>query len=227
MKKYFITGLVTLLPLALTFVIVMFLVNFLTQPFVDLVKGIFDQYGLMQKGFLFFSAAQIQRIVSQFFILVFLFFLTVGLGVVARWFFVHYLIRVGDYLFHQIPIVRSIYKTSKDVIQTIFESKTKSFKQVVLVPFPKKGTQAIGLVTRERIPRVGNGERKDLIAVFVPTTPNPTSGFLMMFDPKDLVFLDMPVEEAFKYIISCGVIQTPFNEISPDIAHEHMKETEK
>lgn len=68
----------------------------------------------------------------------------------------------------------------------------------------------MGLVTREQIPALHGPKEAELIAVFVPTTPNPTSGFLMMYDPDDLVFLDMKVEEAFKYIISCGVIITPF-----------------
>jgi len=216
MRKYFVTGLVLLLPLALTLVIVIFIVNFFTNPFVGVVKGFLDHLGLLQKGFLFLSASQVQLYVSKLLILVLLFFFTVFLGWLTRWVIVHYLIRIGDYIFHRIPFVRSIYKMSQDVIKTIFGTTTRSFKQVVLVPFPNKETYSMGLVTREQIPGLQDDEKTELIAVFVPTTPNPTSGFLMMFDPDDLVFLDMKVEEAFKYIISCGVIMTPFVKVPRD-----------
>ncbi|NGX42577.1 MAG: hypothetical protein K940chlam7_00857 [Chlamydiae bacterium] len=213
MRKYFITGLVILLPLALTITILVFFVNLFTNPFVDVVRDFFEHYGLLQKGFLFLSAKQVQFYVSRLLILALLFFFTVLLGILTRWVIVHYFIRLGDYIFHRIPFVRAIYKTSQDVIRTIFTASTKSFKQVVMVPFPNMETHSLGLVTREKVPGVGENKDQYLVAVFVPTTPNPTSGFLIMFKPEDLVYLDMPVEEALKYIISCGVIQTPFKAI--------------
>ncbi len=213
MRKYFITGVVILLPLALTLMVVVFTVNLFTKPFVGFMSEFLQYYGLLQKGFLILSAAQVQRYVSQFLILILLFFSTVLLGLLARWVFFHYVFRYGDYLVHQIPIVRSIYKTSKEVIRTIFATKTKSFKKVVLVPFPNPQTHAIGFVTRENVHIYCGEEKQKKIAVFVPTTPNPTSGFLMLFDPEDLIFLDMKVEDAFKYIISCGVILTPFKKL--------------
>lgn len=218
MKKYFITGLVLLLPLALTVLIVIFIVNFFTNPFIGVVRGFLDQLGVLQKGFLFLSAAQVQLYASKLLILVLLFFFTVFLGWLTQWVIVHYFIRLGDYIFHRIPFVRTIYKTSQDVIKTIFGTKTRSFKQVVLVPFPNKETYSVGLVTREEIPAFKGDEKKELLAVFVPTTPNPTSGFLMMFEAEDLVFLDMRVEDAFKYIISCGVIMSPFVKVPRGLA---------
>ena len=210
MRRYFITGLVLLLPLALTIAIVVFIVNFFTNPFVGAVKGALEQLGLFDKGFLFLSAEQVQFYFSRFIIILLLFGFTVLLGMLTRYVVTNYFIRLGEYIFHRIPIVRSIYKTSKDVISTIFADKTKSFKQVVLVPFPNADTYSLGLVTRDEIQDLTDQKKGNFIAVFVPTTPNPTSGFLMMFDPKEVIFLDMKVEEAFKYIISCGVILTPF-----------------
>jgi uncharacterized membrane protein len=135
---------------------------------------------------------------------------------VGRWFFFHYLIKFSDYLFHRIPFIRAVYKTCQDVINTIFTTDTKAFKQVVMVPFPNTETRSIGLVTRESIPNFENGEKTDLVAVFVPTTPNPTSGFLLLYKEEELVHLNMSVENALKYIISCGVITTPFNQISQE-----------
>jgi uncharacterized membrane protein len=218
MKKYFVTGLVILLPLALTIAIVLWVFNLLTEPFVGAMQGIFSHYNLLQDGFLFLKASQIQQILSQIIILALLFSFTVFLGTIARLFFFSYLINTWNYLINRIPLIRSIYKTCQDVINTIFTSNNNSFKQVVMVPFPNATTYTIGLVTRDDIPPFKTGSSENHIAVFVPTTPNPTSGFLVMFKQSDLIYLDMPVENAFKYIISCGVISTPFKNISKEEA---------
>lgn len=223
MKKYFITGLVILLPLALTIAIVVFVVNLLTDPFVGLVKAAFAHFNLLSGGFLFLTGNQVQQVISEIIILILLFFFTVGLGYLASWFFVRYLFRFWDYIIHRIPFVSSIYGTCQDVIKTMFGSKTNSFKQVVMVPFPQENTYSIGLVTRENLPGFDHSPNADLVAVFVPTTPNPTSGFLMMFKQTDLVYLDMRVEDAFKYVISCGVIAAPFKGVSKEEAEKLVK----
>lgn len=211
MKKYFITGLATLLPLALTIVIVAFIVNLFTNPFIGIVQEFFRRHDLLETNFLFFTADQVQLYVSKILILTLLFFFIVILGMLTQWVIVHYFIRLGDYIFHRIPVVRTIYKTSQDVIKTIFGGSSRSFKQVVLVPFPNPQSFSVGLVTREDLQVPSPGVKKSVVAVFVPTTPNPTSGFLVMYEPEKLIYLDMKVEDAFKYIISCGVIQSPFN----------------
>ncbi len=200
MKKYFITGLVVLAPLALTFAVFLFIVNFLTEPFSGAVNAIFTQFGLFQSGFLFFTAAQVKQIVSQVVILFALFLFTVLLGFLGRLFFINYFIGLGDKILHKIPFVSSIYKISQDVIKTIFTSENKSFKQVVLVPFPSPDSQSIGLVTRDDFSALGNAPEKKLVAVFVPTTPNPTSGFLILYPQEQLTYLDMSVENAFNML---------------------------
>ena len=213
LKAYFITGSVLLLPLALTLAIVTFLFNLLTEPFVGIVKSILDHYNLLGSGFLFLSSAQLQKLFSQIIILLLLFCLTVSLGLVARWFFFHYLLRLWEKMLAKIPFIRGVYKACQDIIQTLFASSSNSFKQVVMVPYPAKGQFAIGLVTNENVTAINLGD-DPLIAVFIPTTPNPTSGFLILFEEKDLVYLDMKVEDALKYVISCGVIQTPLKHIT-------------
>jgi uncharacterized membrane protein len=221
MKKYFITGLVILLPLALTIIIVIFMVNLLTNPFIEAVQSILVHYGLIDRGFLFLNAQQVQYAVSQILILCSLFFATVFLGFIARWFLVHYLIKAWDYTLYRIPLIRTVYKTSQDVINTILKSDTKSFKQVVLVPFPSEESHSIGLITREYVPGLPCNKDHHYVAVFVPTTPNPTSGYLILYEKKDLTYVDMKVEEALKYIISCGVIlNEPFKEISLEEAEK-------
>lgn len=216
MKKYFITGLVILLPLAVTLAVIVFIFNLLTEPFAGALSALLRHYNLLDSGFFIFSGKQLQFFISQIFVLLFMFFFTVLLGFIARWFFVHYLIRFWDYIFHNIPFVSTLYKACKDVINTIFASKTKSFKQVVLVPFPSSESKSIGLVTQDNL--IWDEGTAPLTAVFVPTTPNPTSGFLMMFDPKDITYVDMRVEDAFKYVISCGVILNPFSVITHEEA---------
>ncbi len=210
MKRYFITGLVILLPLAVTLFIIVLLFNLLTEPFVGIVQAFFQHYSILNDGFLLFSASQIQTLAAQILILVFLFFFTVGLGMLARWFFFYYIIRLWDYLIHRIPIVRSIYKTSQEVINSIFSADGNSFKQVVLAPFPSKDSLSIALITTDNVEILNNPNTTEMIAVYVPTTPNPTSGYLVFYKKSDLIYVDMKVETAFKYILSCGVIPAPF-----------------
>lgn len=227
MKRIFITGLVLLLPLTLTLIFVLFLFNLLTDPFAGAIREIFNYYGLFQKGFWFLSANELRQFISKVLILILLFLFTVLVGIVGRWFFVHYLIRVTENIFHQIPLINSVYNTSKDVIQTIFTSSTKSFKQVVFVPFPNEHTYSLGLITRENLEGLEEVEFPQAIAVFVPTTPNPTSGFLMLFASEQIIYLDMHIEDALKYTISCGVVMAPFKAMSREEALEKAEELKK
>lgn len=210
MKKYFITGLVVLLPVTLTLIVVIFIFNLLTEPFLGLSKSILRNFDLLNTGFLFLSAEQLQNFISQVMVLLVLFGFTLLLGVLARWFFIHYMIKFWETIVHQIPLVGTIYKACQDVIKTIFVSKTSAFKQVVLVRFPHANSHTIGLITRESFLEVQDLLGPDMVVVFVPTTPNPTSGFLTLFRKQDLIPLDMKVEDAFKYVISCGVIMPDF-----------------
>lgn len=207
MKKYFITGLVTLLPVAVTIWVAHFFVNFLTKPFM----------GIMHYILSFFSFGPLQteeglRILSQVFILISLFLFTLGLGLVARRYFFHSLLKIGDQILFKIPLVNKIYKTSKDIIQSLFASKNQSFKQVVLVTFPAPGCYCLGLIASDAPRTCSDAADDELFSVFLPTTPNPTTGYLIMSPKRDLLFLSMKSEDAIKYIVSCAVIQPQSNE---------------
>lgn len=214
-KQHFIAGLVILLPLTLTIAIVLFIFNFLTAPFVGFVTTFFTHYGLFQDGFLFFSASQTLYYAAQLLILLVIVSFTLFLGVLARGFLFHYFLHFGEYILHRIPIINVIYKISQDIIKTIFSSKSDSFKKVVLLRFPNKETYSIGLITRESLPGLLDDE---YVAAFVPTTPNPTSGYLVMVKREDVVYLDISVEEAMKYVISCGVVFPKFKKNGEDYA---------
>lgn len=226
-KRYFVTGLVILLPLALTLIVVQFVVSLLTNPFMGVIQSIFERYNLFAQGWLFLTADQVKLLLSKVIILFFLFFITVGLGFIARWFFFNYFVSLWNAIILRIPFINSIYKTSQEVVNTIFSSNGRSFKQAVLVPFPNTEAKTLGLVATTNLEGLSN-DKDAFVAVFIPTTPNPTSGFVSIFNIKDVVFLDMKVEEAMKFIISCGSIQPVFNacEILSDPPKQPVKEDE-
>ncbi|MCB1181238.1 MAG: DUF502 domain-containing protein [Chlamydiia bacterium] len=200
MKKYFLTGLVILLPLAVTVAIVAFIINFLTDPFVGVFEQFFEQFNWYPRlKVLVHVSLQIVLLFSIFFLIVFLGFLT-------RLLVFKYLLQFYDYIMHRIPFIKSVYKTSQQIIKTIFGTQSRSFKEVVLVPFPTIGGYCIGLVSSKAPILCEEATGKELISVFVPTTPNPTSGYLIMYDRNIVQKIDMKIDDAFKYIISCGVL---------------------
>lgn len=220
MKKYFLTGLIILLPLALTLAIVAFLFNLLTVPFLGLVTSVFEHYHFFESGLFFLNADHIQTFVAQLLILGIIFLIVLGLGFFARWLFLHTVIKYTEGMVKRIPLVRAIYQTCQEVIETLFKSKTQSFKQVVLVPFPNPETFSLGFVTRETLPTFPNTDQAETVVVFVPTAPNPTSGFIMMFKASEVHYIDMKVKEAFKTIISCGVIYPDFKVVPKNCREE-------
>lgn len=206
MKKYFITGLIILLPLAITIAFVGIIVNFLTQPFMGLLSEFFENVPLYTKY------RGVMRFSLQIFLLFGLFFLTVLLGFLTRVVIFKSILSIYDRVLHRIPIIKTIYKAAQQVMTTIFGTQSTSFKQVVLVPFPNKDVYCIGLISGNALPiDSANTSEDPMLTIFIPTTPNPTSGFLVMYKRSDIQFLDMKIEDAFKYIISCGVLCSPQN----------------
>ncbi len=199
-KRCFATGLVILLPLAVTIAILAFIINFLTAPFV----GFFEHF--LQDTEFYIKYQAFVHFLLQIVFLFALFLFTVLLGFLARIVVFKSLLSIYDYFLHRIPIIKTIYKTTQQVIKTIFGSRSRSFKQVVMVPFPTAGGFCIGLVSSPAPGLCEKATGKSLVTVFVPTTPNPTSGYLIMYEEKDVTYIDMKIEEAVKYIISCGVL---------------------
>jgi len=110
-------------------------------------------------------------------------------------------------LFKKIPILRTIYSAIGQMTQSFAPNKEKR-KSVVLLEYPRKGIWAVGFATKENKGEINNLTKKGIVNVFVPTTPNPTSGFLLMIPKKDLIYLDMSFEEASKFIVSAGTSET-------------------
>lgn len=201
MKKCFFAGLGILLPIVLTILIVSFLVNLLTKPFIGMAHSILNYYGLLGM-----NTDQLVLITSKLLVLAALFILTILIGLLARIVFVHYFIRTGDYIIHKIPVVNKIYRAIKEVVSTLFDSTEQNFSQVVLVHFPHSKGLALGMVVKERLPEGSDKAYEDLVSVFVPATPNPTMGFILLYKKEEIFFIDMKVEDALKCIVSCGVM---------------------
>jgi uncharacterized membrane protein len=199
MKKHFITGLIILLPLALTIWLFLFIVNLLTKPFIDIVQGYLVQTPLADH----IGSAQTIYIMAQGLILLSLVLFTLFLGFLARWVVVHSAIDLGDRIIHRIPLVNTIYRTTKEVVHTVMQPDATAFKQVVMVNFPNPRVSCLGLVTSRNAKEKADD---DLITVFVPATPNPTMGYLVIYRRDQVRFINLGVEEALKAIVSCGLV---------------------
>ncbi|HSX27034.1 MAG TPA: DUF502 domain-containing protein [Chlamydiales bacterium] len=200
MKKYLLTGLVILLPVALTAMVIIFLFDFLTAPFVTIVGPLVDliPYDL-PPGFTLF--------LSRLFALIFLCIFILLLGVVTRWFIVKNLLHWGHLLISRIPIVKTIYKITREIFNALFSTDgKKAFKNPVAVPFPERPNFCVGFHAGEVPQECQQKVKEPLISVFVPTAPHPISGFLLLMPKQDVYPIDMTNEEAFKFLVSCGLI---------------------
>lgn len=216
MKKNFLAGLAILLPIALTFFVISFFVNILTRPFVELVEGTLESLGIQNLSFLFLAHTTVLMILSKILILVFIFGVLVITGLLAQGLFKNIFSRAIDYTLNKIPGINRVHKAIQEVVYILFNTKGNAYTSVVLVPYPDVTNSSIGLVSSEKMADGTSPEHMNLVTVFVPASPNPTVGFLLLYQPKDLIFIDMKVEDALRYIVSIGVMKTEFNmTISP------------
>ena len=147
-------------------------------------------------------------------VVIFLLF-TVLIGSLTKGYFGRTILKSAESLVDRMPVVRSIYNGIKQIAETIFSQSNNSFEKACLVEYPRKGIWAVAFVSTKTKGEVSTklGENKDLYSIFLPTTPNPTSGFLLFLPKKDIVFLDMSVEDAAKLVISAGLV-TPKDDLS-------------
>ena len=210
-RNVFITGLLITLPVAITFFILKFL--FLN---LDALSHVFTKL-LITVGA---PIPEGYRIPFLGFAMTFLIILLAGM--LTTNIFGKKLLYLGEAIVAKIPFVRSIYRGTKQVVVSFANADTDSFKKVVLIEFPRKGLHAIGFVTGETRGEVQEHTADQVINVFVPTTPNPTSGFLI-FAPKDEVQeIAMSIEDGIKYVVSGGIVDNQIQDLLPAI---DIKET--
>ncbi len=155
-----------------------------------------------------------------FLTLMILIFLT---GAIARNYMGRKFIAVGDYIVTHIPLINRIYIAIREISEAILSEKREIFKKTVLIEFPRKGLFSIAFLTQDTKGPVQEALSKDMVSVFLPKTPNPTSGFLLFVPKADVIELDMSVEDALKLVISGGVVQLKEYELSGTIKAHHEK----
>ena len=192
-RNYFFTGVVVLIPIGLTIYLSKFLINTSSKI---LPSQINPNY------YLPFNIPGLEIIISIIFITI--------IGFVSLSYLGKKFLQLIDSLFKKIPLLGTFWSAIKQMSQSFKESGSKS-KSVVLVEYPRKGVWAVGFATKENSGEIAEKTNQKLINVFVPTTPNPTSGFLLMFPKEDVIFLNMTFEEASKFIVSAGTTTTEKN----------------
>ena len=129
------------------------------------------------------------------------------IGMFAAGFLGRFFIRLGEWFLSRMPLISSVYSLLKQIFETVFSSKTQAFKKVVMLEYPRKGIWILGLVSADLKGEIEQKLPNEMVNVFIPTTPNPTSGFLIFVPKKDVIELDMSVEEAIKFIVSGGLVE--------------------
>jgi uncharacterized membrane protein len=202
-KRYLLAGLLVWLPLAITTWVLLAILGTVDSVFAWLLTG--------AQAVLPSAAAPLLEMLKGIPGLG-LIFMAVGIiltGVFASNIAGQWALRQGAKILHQIPIVKSIYSSVKQVSDTLFSSSGNAFREAVLVQYPREGSWTIAFVTGRPGGEAAEHLRGDYLSLYVPTTPNPTSGFFLMVPRKDVIALGMSVDEALKYIISMGVVAPP------------------
>ena len=186
LRNYFITGVVVLIPIGFTL--------YLTKFIISISSNIIPQ-NINPNSYLPYAIPGIEILISIIFITI--------VGGLSLSFLGKRILKLIDDLFKRIPVLRTIYSAILQMTES-FSNKNNDKKSVVLVEYPRKGVWAVGFATKENKGEMAKKTNQNLINVFVPTTPNPTSGFLLMFPIDDVIYLNMTFEEASKFIVSAG-----------------------
>jgi len=200
MRGYFFTGLVIVAPVVLTIYLLWTMITLVDAWVVPWVPAFYRPETYLGNG------------IPGFGVIIFLIF-TAMVGWATRGIFGRQLLRMWEELVERTPVARSIYNAVKQISETIVSNSNSSFKYAALIEYPRRGIWCVAFVstdTRGEVPI--KAEEPDMVSVFLPTTPNPTSGFLLFLPRKDVVLLDMEIEDAAKLVISAGLVVPPTKE---------------
>ena len=186
LRNYFITGIVVLVPIGITL--------YLTKFFISISSNLIPKE-INPNSYLPFSIPGLEIVLSIIFITI--------IGGLSLSFIGKKILQFFNQTLKKIPILRTIYSAIGQMTESL-APKSGSKKSVVLIEYPRKGTWAVGFATKDNKGEISDKTNSELVNVFVPTTPNPTSGFLLMFPKSEIIYLDMSFEEASKFIVSAG-----------------------
>ena len=202
LRNYFLTGLVVAAPLGITLWILLGVIELIDDSVVPLLPPAYNPQTYIEKYL------GIGVHIPGIGLVVVLVGLTT-IGLLTANFVGRMVVRTGENILGRMPVVRSIYGALKQIFQTILENSSRSFREVVLVEYPRRGIWAIGFITSATEGEVQTTIADEVVNVFLPTTPNPTSGFLLFVPRRHLVVLDMTVEEGIKMVVSAGIVTPP------------------
>ena len=196
LRAYFLAGVLVTAPLGLTGLLSWWFINFVDEKITPLIPDRYNPetylpFGIPGLGLLVLLIAV--TLIGA---------LTAGL--IGRW-----LLQTGERVLNRMPVVRSIYSAIKQIFETVLAQQSNAFREAVLVEYPRRGIWAVGFITGTTKGEVQNLTEEETVNIFLPTTPNPTSGFLLFVPKSDVVPLGMSVEEAVKMVISGGIVTPP------------------
>lgn len=192
MRKYLIAGLLVWMPLGITFLVIRAIVGFLDKTLL-LLPHAYQPDNLL--GFHIPGLGVVLAVV-----------LVLATGMIVANLLGRRLVNAWESLLSRIPLVRTLYAGVKQIMEAVLAADAKSFRRVLLIEYPRRGVWSLAFMTSDQLGEVQEKTEADVISVFIPTTPNPTSGFVLMVPEHEVIYLDMAVEQGLKMIISMGVV---------------------
>lgn len=223
-RNNFIAGIIVIAPIGLTVWLIWTVIGWIDGWVFPFVPAGYQPEELLNRLLGRTAENRIEISVRGLGVVVFLLF-TVIVGWIAKGLVGRSFLRWGEDMVGRLPVVRSIYNGLKQIAETVFSSTGSSFKTACLVEFPCKGTWSVGLISSPTRGEIGEKVPQDeVVTVFIPTTPNPTNGFLIFVAAKNLILLDMSIEDAAKVIISGGLVFPPDSEVPIAVLPESSKD---
>lgn len=202
LRAYFFAGVLVTAPIAITIALASWFIEFVDSRIVPLIPARYNPDFYLAK-YLGFEIG-----IPGLGLFVLVVFITL-VGWMTAGFLGRIILRFSENMLSRMPVIRSVYGASKQILETVLQQQSNAFRQAVLVEYPRRGIWAIAFITGRTKGEVQNLIADELINVFLPTTPNPTSGFLLFVPRQDMILLDMTVEEAVKMVISGGIVTPP------------------
>jgi len=196
LRNYFVAGILVTAPAGITVWLAWNVVGVIDQQVVPLIPARYNP-----ETYLPFSIPGIGVLITIVFLIL--------VGMLTAGFVGRVLVSLGERLVRRMPVVRNVYGALKQIFETVMSQSSGAFRQVVLFEYPRRGSWAIGFITGRTEGEVQNVTEEEVVNVFLPTTPNPTSGYLLFIPRSELVLLDMTVEEGIKMVVSGGIVTPP------------------
>lgn len=201
LRAYFLAGILITAPISLTFYLAWLFITFVDSKVTPLIPHDYN------------PATYLPFAIPGLGLVVLIAFLTL-VGALTAGFVGRRLTKIYEHILARMPIIRGIYSATKQIFETVLAQQSNAFREAVLIEYPRKGIWSVAFITGTTKGEIQRVTPEDVVNVFIPTTPNPTSGFLLMVPRKELIHLKMPVEDAIKMVISGGIVTPPDREIA-------------